>query len=261
MFVSCAVGYRGKVELQERARELRREGRALADIARELGVSKSSVSLWVRDLGVVIEQRRGGWWSSGGQHPQAVRRHEEIAEMDRLGVARLGELGRQAFLASGAALYAGEGGKTDRMVLFANSDPRMIAFFVAWLREFFEIDEARLRCRLYLHDGLDLGGATRFWADVTGIPEAQFTKPYRATPDATIRHNKHEHGCLRVTYTCSRTHRAVMGLVRALLSSVPNSGVAQLAEQRTVNPFVVGSSPTPGASGFDTNTEPVDPGP
>ena len=35
----------------------------------------------------------------------------------------------------------------------------MIGFFCAWLREFFEVDETRLRVRVYLHDGLDLDAA------------------------------------------------------------------------------------------------------
>ncbi len=42
---------------------------------------------------------------------------------------RIGQLSDEAFLAAGTALYAGEGSKTDGMVSFANSDPRMIEFF------------------------------------------------------------------------------------------------------------------------------------
>jgi transposase len=44
------MGYRGKVKEQEQARALRAQNRTLADIAKTLGVSKSSVSLWVRDV-------------------------------------------------------------------------------------------------------------------------------------------------------------------------------------------------------------------
>jgi transcriptional regulator with XRE-family HTH domain len=44
------MGYGGKVVEQQRARELRAQAWALQDIATELGVSKSSVSLWVRDV-------------------------------------------------------------------------------------------------------------------------------------------------------------------------------------------------------------------
>jgi transcriptional regulator with XRE-family HTH domain len=44
------MGYRGKLEAQEEARLLRAENMTLADIAATLGVSKSSVSVWVRDV-------------------------------------------------------------------------------------------------------------------------------------------------------------------------------------------------------------------
>jgi hypothetical protein len=138
--------------------------------------------------------------------------------MDAEGLARLGRLGTQAFLAAGAALYAGEGAKRDGAVRLANTDPRMVAFFLRWLRHFFAVDESRLRLTLYLHEGLDLETANAFWSGLTGIPIAQFGKPYRAVADPTRRRTKHPMGCPSIHYGCSRTHRAIMGLVRALLS-------------------------------------------
>ena len=80
----------------------------------------------------------------------------------------------------GLALYAGEGSKTQHSLCFANSDPRMIYVYVSWLRRFFEIDESKLRIKLYLHDGLDLDAAVEYWSELTRIPLRQFTKPYRA---------------------------------------------------------------------------------
>jgi hypothetical protein len=146
-----------------------------------------------------------------------------------------------------AQAYAGEGNKTDGTMAFANSDPRMIALFCRWLRHVFDVDESRLRIYLYLHQGLDHDAACEFWSRLTGIPLLQFGRPYRAVADPSIRRSKHPMGCPRVSYSCSKTHRAIMGLVSALLWSDFPSGVAQLAEQRIVNPWVVGSSPTPGA--------------
>jgi ABC-type oligopeptide transport system ATPase subunit len=58
---------------------------------------------------------------------------------------------------AGEIILAGE------PVRFANSDPRMILFFCIWLRHFFDIDESRLRLRLYLHQGLDLDAANTYW--------------------------------------------------------------------------------------------------
>ncbi|WP_334143829.1 hypothetical protein [Rhabdothermincola sp.] len=145
----------------------------------------------------------------------------KLAEIDALlaeGRTRIGRLTDQEFLVAGTALYAGEGAKTQGTVKFANSDPRMIQLFCTWLRRFFEVDERRLRVRLYLHAGLDLNGAVAFWSSLTRIPAGQFTKPYRAVADASIRRAEHPLGCPTVTYSCTRTHRAVMGLVHSLLS-------------------------------------------
>jgi hypothetical protein len=94
----------------------------------------------------------------------------------------------------------------------------MVVVFCAWLRHFFEVDEERLRLALYLHEGLDLEGAIAYWSELTKIPQCQFTKPYRAVPDPSIRQARHIYGCISVRYSCSRTHRAVMGLVQALLT-------------------------------------------
>ena len=56
----------------------------------------------------------------------------------------------------------------------------MILFFCCWLRRFFEIDESRLRVRLYPHEGLDLAATIAYWSALTGIPPSQFGKPDRA---------------------------------------------------------------------------------
>jgi hypothetical protein len=213
------MGYRGKTIEQGRARDLRADGWALQDIADHLGVAKSSVSLWVRDVAFEPRPRRR---TARLREPNALQRRKqaEIEAMDALGLERLASLDEQAFLAAGAALYAGEGAKGDKgMISFANSDAGMISFFCRWLRTFFTVDEVRLRGRLYLHQGLDLDAATSFWSTHTGIPESQFSAPYRAVADPTIRQAKHVHGCCHVRYSCTRTHREVMGLVRALLTS------------------------------------------
>jgi transcriptional regulator with XRE-family HTH domain len=212
------MGYRGKLAEQAQARRLRAAGLPLAEIASRLGVSKSSVSAWVRDVpfdplprpAPVAGRRRA---------PNALARRRQ-AEIDRLhaeGRARIGRLSEREFLIAGIALYAGEGGKRDGSVRFANTDPRMIVFFCSWLRRFYRVDESRLRVAVYLHEGLDLAAATAYWAALTGIPASQFGKPYRAVADPSIRHAKHVHGCVGIRYSCSATHRSIMGLVGALL--------------------------------------------
>ncbi len=219
------MGYRGKVIEQERARALRADAWTLNEIAAELGVSKSSVSLWVRDVAfdeAARAARAGANRNRGAQCRRPSRlRVEKEAEIARLlaeGRERLGRLSERDLLVAGTALYAGEGAKRDGDVVFANSDFRMVVLFLRFLRTFFEIDERRLRARVYLHEGLDLAAATAFWSMATDIPESQFRKPYRAVPDRSIRRAKHVHGCVYVRYSCSTTHRAIAGLIAGLLA-------------------------------------------
>jgi hypothetical protein len=116
------MGYRGKLAEREQARRLRATGLPIADIAARLGVSKSSVSLWVRDVAfeprpLVTRGRR--------REPNALQRRRQ-AQIDRLlaeGRDRVGRLSEREFLVAGVALYAGEGSKRDGGIIFANSDP------------------------------------------------------------------------------------------------------------------------------------------
>lgn len=191
----------------------------MPEIAAELGVSRSSVSLWTRDVPYTPRRppRRG--YVRRGPNVLQRRKADEIERLMAEGRDRIGPLSDRDLLIAGTALYAGEGFKV-RVAGMANTNPQILLFFVTWLRHFFDVDETRLKMTLYLHAGLDIDAANVFWSTLTGIPLSQFGKPYRAVPDPSIRRSKHPMGCPRITYTCSRTHRAVMGLVEALLPSL-----------------------------------------
>jgi hypothetical protein len=227
------VGYRGKLVERERARDLRAQAWTIGEIVAELDVSRSSVSVWVRDVRfdeatraarAGANRRRGA--RKRGPNRLQQRKQTEIDRLLAAGIERIGRLSDRDLLIAGTALYAGEGAKTDGgVVKFANSDPRMVLLFCTWLRSFFDVDETRLRVHLYLHEGLDLDGARSFWSALTGIPLTQFGRPYRAVPDPSIRRSKHPMGCPAVTYASSATHREIMGLVHALLRcEVSNPG-------------------------------------
>lgn len=212
------MGYRGKTREREEARLLRARAWTLQEIADHLGVSKSSVSLWVREVEFTPRPRQAGAPAARRRGPGALqrRKQDEIDGLLRDGRERIGRLTERDFLVAGTALYAGEGFKRDGQVGLANTDPALVAFFCAWLRHFFDVDESRLRVRIYLHEGLDLDAANDFWTRLTGIPPTQLLRAYRAEPGSGIRNSKHPFGCPAVTYGCSRTHRAIMGLVRGL---------------------------------------------
>ena len=89
------MGYRGKLAEQQQARRLRRTGLPLAEIAATLGVSRSSVSLWVRDVEFVSVPRV----TTGRRRaPNALQRRRQavvhrLLEEGRVRVGRLSERG------------------------------------------------------------------------------------------------------------------------------------------------------------------------
>jgi hypothetical protein len=218
------MGYRGKTTEQNQARDLRAQGWTIKEIEAELGVSRSSVSIWVRDVDVDrevwaerVKSRRNHGWEK--RRETFVRKAQERNQRHREQAwSLLGEMSDRDLLIAGVALYAGEGSKTGGEAALANSDPRIISMFLAFLRRHFVVDESRLRVHLYLHEGLDLDAAISFWSKVTGIPPSQFQKPYRAKADPSIRKSKHPMGCPSVRYGCTETHRAIMSLIDALVT-------------------------------------------
>ena len=195
----------------------------MVEIAEEVGVSKSSVSVWTADVDFDDEV----WAARAAKRRKAaperrrstlsLKRERKIAQAQAMGVEVIGSVSDREFLIAGLMLYAGEGFKTNGSVGMANTDPRLLVFFVAWLRHFFEVDEQRLRVRLYLHEGLDLVAATNYWSRLLSIPDDQFRRPYRARADASRRSAKHPMGCPSVRYSCTWTHRRILGLMDALL--------------------------------------------
>ena len=217
------MGYRGKVEEREQARLLRAEAWTLQEIAAELGVSKGTVSTWVRDVDFTPRPRNRGH-PAGPRHPMRLKKEAEIEQCRIEAEEWLGEMSERDLAMYALALYAGEGSKGDGSVVFANSDPVLMSLFVRWLRRSFDLDESKFRVKLYLHADLDLYAAVSHWSAVLGVPPEQFNKPYRAVVDETMRSNRHVYGCASIVYHSRLVHRRVMSMIAAIGSAGVNPG-------------------------------------
>ncbi len=58
---------------------------------------------------------------------------------------------------------------------FINSDPKLILFFLRFLRVA-GIERERIYCRVSIHESADVAGAERFWRQVTAMPADQFRR-------------------------------------------------------------------------------------
>lgn len=209
------MGYAGTWRERERARALRAASWTLQAIADELGVSKGTVSVWVRDVDFVPRPRNRGH-PAGPKHPMRVRKDAEIDRCREEAQRFVEGLSEESLSKFALGLYAGEGSKSQGCVSMANTNPALLLVFASWLRRSFDIDEERLRVRLYLHEGLDIDAATALRSTLLGVPPQRFHTPYRARVDPTRRHAKHLNGCATLIYASSPGHRRVLAMIDAV---------------------------------------------
>ncbi|MYV57431.1 hypothetical protein [Streptomyces sp. SID3212] len=173
---------RAKDELREKARELRSQGLTYDRIQVELGCSKSSISLWVRDLPKPPKRTREEASAIGrrGWEVTLARREAERQQTKSRATAEIGSLSERELFLIGVALYWAEGAKVkshrpQERVSFINSDPNMIRVFLAWL-DLLGVSKDRLRYQVQIHESADVGAAEQFWADVAGVEVQAFGK-------------------------------------------------------------------------------------
>jgi len=171
-----------KDDLRARARVLRRQGRTYDQIELALGVSRSSVSLWVRDLPGPTPGTReeASAIASRGWEATLRKREEERRRVKAESAREIGRLTDRELFLVGVGLYWAEGSKSkpyrrDETVAFINSDPGMLQVFLAWLA-LLGVDPARLHFHLTIHESADVTGAERYWADLIGQDVSTFGK-------------------------------------------------------------------------------------
>ncbi|GAA4916281.1 hypothetical protein ACFPM3_21610 [Streptomyces coeruleoprunus] len=222
-----------KDDLRDRARELRLQGMTYDQIQVELGCSKSSISLWVRDLPKPERKRsreqasaiaRRGWEAKLRIRDEERRRTKEAARTE-IG-ALLPE--RELFMI-GIALYWAEGTKDKpyvrrERVTFVNSDPNVILVFLAWL-DMLGVARERLRFHLMIHETADIPAAEDYWADLVGADRSAFHKTTlkRHNPK-TVRSNVGEAymGCLAIKVRQSADlYRRIEGWWYGIVGAAP----------------------------------------
>ncbi|MFJ8110281.1 hypothetical protein [Streptomyces sp. NPDC096132] len=227
-----------KDDLRDRARELRLQGWTYDQIQVELGCSKSSISLWVRDLPKPERKRNSAEASAiarRGWEATLQRREEERQHVKAVAKQAVGDLSdREVFLA-GVALYWAEGAKDKsysrrERLHFINSDPNVISFFLRWL-DTLGVERERLRFRVSIHESANVKDAEEFWAGLAGVePSALQKATIKKHNPKTSRKNTEEayRGCLIIYVLKSadlyrRMEGAWYGIVGAALATDPEN--------------------------------------
>lgn len=163
-------------ELKKRAFSLSQSGRSLLGISQELGISKSTASLWTRGLGPRLPPN----WKLGvqGRIRRAERdKFEAYAEADSIWASKK-EDSRFLFR---LALYVGEGSKTGSSARLTNCDPRVIRNAISFF-ESLGVPREKMRIQLNVHTEDQVSPAKTFWLRESGLAATQFLKTQVRSP-------------------------------------------------------------------------------
>lgn len=223
--------------LKDKAITLRLDGKTYREILKEVPVAKSTLSLWLRSVGLSIPQkqritelRRSA--ALRGARRKTQNRLREIEQCTKEGMDAVQALTERELWLIGTALYWAEGSKQNSRskstgVIFTNTDPRMIRVYLAWLQRL-GIATDSIQTSLYVHrDRESDAPAFREWwsAQIGTLPVHNVY--FKRGNSATRRQNVGDlyHGILRITVKSSTLlNRQIEGWVSGIVAAV-GSGV------------------------------------
>lgn len=217
-----------KLKEKRHAIKLRHEGKTMNEIAARVGVAKSSVSLWVRDLSLSPKaQARIASLQTAGQRAsqkalfERTRRNLLTARTDAEKVIRRVFITPDLALLSCSLLYWCEGAKdkNDKTFTFSNSDDQLVRAFMKLMRRALVLDERKFRVRMHLHEYHNEVLQKKFWSEVTNISEELFSKTYwKPHTSKTIKEGYP--GCIHIEYYDVTVARKIYATARAFLEDV-----------------------------------------
>ncbi len=215
---------------KESAIKLRKKGKSYRDIENILGVSRSTLNGWLKNIKLTKEQKNElhkNWlnalvtarkkavlWHNKGRNERREKARKEVEEF----VSNI-DLDKKIQEIILAAFYLAEGGKTEDSFVLANSNPEILLGVVNLLRKVFTIDESKFRCCLHLRKDQDENTSKKFWSKTLNIPESKFYKTQfdKRTVKKTYTHYK---GVCVVNYLDLAVQRKVLYLGEKLLDTI-----------------------------------------
>lgn len=229
-----------KTEERIKAIELRRQGFSYSEILKKVPVAKSSLSLWLRSVGlsrqikhVLTEKKRlSALRGSLARHNQRIVLTNKIFQETAKDIKNISK--RELWL-MGVMLYWAEGSKQKDHhpgsgVIFGNSDPLMIGLFLKWLFEIAHIKKEQIKFEIYIHENSknSLENVKKFWANATGFGKEYFNTVYfKKNKVKTNRTNTGNlyYGLLRVKVgRSSILNRRITGWVNAINQTIKLPG-------------------------------------
>ncbi len=169
---------------------LRKQGKSLPYVHTTLGIPKSTLSYWFKDVTLTDKQKlrlhtnwKNGlvkarsaavvWHNNGKRERLQMAERQAIDLLEKIDVRNL-HITELAL----ALLYLGEGTKAKEETGMGSSDPVILKFFIYCLRNIYDVPEDKIKYELHLRADQNPEKMMLFWAKELGVKKANFSKPY-----------------------------------------------------------------------------------
>ena len=175
-------------EYKEAAVSLRKTGMSMTVIESKLGIPRSTLSGWFKNIELTEKQKlaleissQNGWlearksavkWHKAQKELRLLHAQEQAAEV----MSSL-ELNSATLDIAFAMLYLGEGAKNSTTSI-ANSDPKVLKFILKVLAINYGVTKNDVRCELHLRADQDPEELKSYWSSELGIPLSRFRGAY-----------------------------------------------------------------------------------
>jgi transposase-like protein len=242
-----------RVREKQEAIRLRKSGYTYSEIMGVLPVSKGTLSGWLVKLKLTNEEakvlnartlvgrEKASQKASVTNIRRRIARDKEIEDQATL---KFKSFINEPLFSFGIAMYWAEGSKKWRNFCFTNSDPRVIALMMKWIRKYLNSPEEEIILRLYIHKPYAHENCEAYWSKVVNVPVEKFKKTvYKATPH-DVKRNPVYKGCLSIDFGKVHYYVTVIKWIDLLNEMFVNAPVAQWIEHLASNQEVGGSSPS-----------------
>ena len=189
--------------LKAKALLLRKKGFSYNEIKKDVQVSKSTLSYWLKLVPLKVEYRKRLYTKqidilSRGPKSVKDRRAKEVGLIIQRAKNKIKQpISLDSLLLMGTCLYWAEGSKK-KMCELTNSDPYLILFFIKWLEKIFKVKPESLKARLNIYSQQNENKIKKFWSELTGIPTGRFGKTYVKPLSKGYKKNNFYYGTVRI---------------------------------------------------------------
>lgn len=233
-----------KFKEKNRAIALRKSGKSYGEIIREIKVSKSTLSYWLREIKLTPEQDKRLYFEKKQKNAYRLaklnqqKRIEKTKNIIRKAKKEFKSLYKNRLFLNGLMLYWAEGDKSERaeIVKFSNSDPAMIRLMMFWFRKICKVKNERFRVAINIHNLFSRKDVEKYWSEITEIPLYKFHKTQIKQTSLKRRRNILYNGTCSIRISDKDLFRRIKGWQLAFLDKEKiNVPVVQWIERETSN--------------------------